>query len=152
HDARLHRRGDSERPGEVVPRRFLSVLGGQPIPPGDGSGRRALAGFLTDPSNPLVARVAVNRVWQWHFGQGLVRTPNGFGARGSSPSHPELLDYLAGRLVAEGWSIKKLHRLIVLSAVYRQSSRVPLTPSPSPPKRERGEQAGDPDNVLLSHF
>ena len=120
HDAQLHRRGDPMNRGASVPRRWLSVLGGQPLPKGAGSGRLQLANWLTDPKNPLVARVFVNRVWQHHFGTGLVSTPNDFGVRGSPPSHPELLDYLAARFVAGGWSVKKLHREILLSAAYRQ--------------------------------
>src|SRR5262249_7074728 len=72
--------------------------------------------------NPLVARVMVNRVWGWHFGRGIVATPDDFGARGEPPSHPELLDYLAARFVEGGWSVKKLHRLIVLSRTYRSAS------------------------------
>jgi hypothetical protein len=141
HNVRLQKRGDPEQPGKEVPRRFLSVLGGQVVPDDGGSGRRALAGWLSDASNPLVARVLVNRVWQHHFGQGLVRTPSDFGTRGSPPSHPELLDYLAHRFVQSGWSIKALHRLIVLSAAYRQSSRISADVTRS-----------DPDNILLARF
>src|SRR5262249_42691853 len=95
-DARIQIKGDPTKLGPAVPRGFLSILGGQRLP-GDeaGSGRRALAGWLTDPSNPLTARVLVNRVWQHHFGHGLVRTPNDFGSRGEPPAHPGLLDALA---------------------------------------------------------
>jgi hypothetical protein len=84
--------------------------------------RAALAVWLTDPAHPLTPRVIVNRVWQWHFGTGLVDTPNDFGRNGSQPTHPELLDWLAGEFVARGWSLRHLHRLIVLSATYRQSA------------------------------
>jgi hypothetical protein len=122
HNARVHKRGEPTMLGDEVPRRFLQCLGGQMVPPDGGSGRRALADWLADPANPLTARVMVNRVWQYHLGTGLVATPNDFGSRGSRPSHPELLDYLTARFIAEGWSIKKLHRRIVLSATYRQSA------------------------------
>jgi hypothetical protein len=122
HDAQLHRRGDPMNRGASVPRRWLSVLGGQPLPKSAGSGRLQLAEWLTDPKNPLVARVFVNRVWQHHFGVGLVSTPNDFGVRGTPPTHPELLDYLAARFVAGGWSVKKLHREILLSAAYQQAA------------------------------
>ncbi len=141
HNVRLHRRGDPEQPGKEVPRRFPSVLGGQVVPSGGGSGRRALAGWLTDPGNPLTPRVIVNRVWLHHFGQGLVRTPSDFGTRGSPPSHPALLDWLTRRFLAGGWSLKGLHRLIVLSAVYRQASVGRIDNS-----------SDDPDNVLLARF
>jgi hypothetical protein len=141
HNARLHRRGDPQNQGEEVPRRFLQFLGGQAVPPDGGSGRLALAGWLTDPSNPLTARVIVNRVWQHHFGAGLVKTPSDFGTRGSPPSHPELLDYLVTRFVAEGWSIKKLHRLLLLSATYGQSSHTDPT-----------RVAADPENTWLGRF
>ena len=87
-----------------------------------GSGRKELAGWLTDAKNPLLARVIVNRVWMHHFGRGLVATPNEFGTRGEKPSHPELLDRLAADFVRDGYSLKKLHRRIVLSATYRQSA------------------------------
>jgi mono/diheme cytochrome c family protein len=116
-------RGNPNSRGEEVPRRFLAVLAGErPRAFTDGSGRLELASAIASPDNPLTARVLVNRVWQHHFGAGLVRTPSDFGMRGDPPSHPELLDYLAGRFVSDGWSIKKLHRLIVLSAVYQQAS------------------------------
>ena len=91
------------------------------MPPDAGSGRLQLAQWLTDPSNPLTARVMVNRIWQNHFGKGLVQTPNDFGTRGQRPTHPELLDWLAARFMESGWSIKSMHRLILLSAAYRQS-------------------------------
>src|SRR5207244_3446014 len=81
-----------------------------------------LADWLIDARHPLTARVVVNRVWRWHFGKGLVRTTDNFGLLGESPSHPELLDWLARRFVADGWSLKSLHRLILNSSVYRQSS------------------------------
>jgi hypothetical protein len=105
----------------------------------DARRRTALAQWLTDPKNPLTARVMVNRIWQHHFGHGLVDTPNDFGTRGARPTHPELLDWLAGRLVADGWSIKAMHRLILLSATYQQTSE-------APPDALRA----DPENRLLA--
>lgn len=121
-NARIQMKGDPERLGDEVPRRFPLVLGGQTLPTGTtGSGRLHLANWLTEPSNPRTARVLVNRIWQGHFGRGIVPTPNDFGTMGQPPSHPELLDYLASRLVREGWSIKALHRLIVRSRTYQLS-------------------------------
>ncbi len=123
HNSVVQRRGDPERPGAEVPRRFPEILGGQPVPSGSAeSGRRQLAEWIVNPSNPLTARVIVNRIWQHHFGRGLVRTPNDFGFRGSPPTHPELLDYLASQFVEEGWSIKRLHKQIVLSNSYQMAS------------------------------
>ena len=123
HNARLQPRGEPDNPGEEVPRAFLKVLGGGTVPPGgSGSGRRELAQWLTSPANPLPARVMVNRLWQYHFGQGLVKTPNDFGMRGQRPSHPELLDHFATRFIRGGWSIKAMHRLIMLSASYQQGN------------------------------
>ncbi len=87
-----------------------------------GSGRLELARAIADPKNPLTARVLVNRVWHWHFGKGLVDTPSDFGLRSDPPSHPELLDYLAAEFIASGWSIKALHRRIMLSSTYQQRS------------------------------
>src|SRR5205085_6631679 len=103
-----------------------------------GSGRLELAEAIASKENPLTARVIVNRVWHWHFSAGLVRTPSDFGNRCERPTHPELLDYLAARFVEEGWSIKKLHRLIILSSTYQQSSA-------DNPKAEKI----DPANQLL---
>jgi len=123
-DARIQLRGEPEKPGDLVPRGMLPVLDGKPLPGGThGSGRRELAEWLASPRNPLTARVLVNRVWQFHFGEGLVRTPNDFGLRGQRPTHPELLDHLATRFMESGWSIKTLHRLIMNSAVYQLRSR-----------------------------
>jgi hypothetical protein len=119
HDAQLHRRGDPETRGDTVPRRFLTVLGGQPLPSNAGSGRLALADWLTDSKNPLTARVMVNRIWQGHLGTGIVATPNDFGTRGAPPTDPELLDWLAAEFVRSGWSVKHMHRLILTSAAYR---------------------------------
>jgi hypothetical protein len=86
------------------------------------SGRLQLAGWITDPRNPLTARVMVNRLWQHHFGNGIVQTPNDFGARGKAPTHPELLDFLASRFIQSGWSVKAMHKLIMLSRAYQMSS------------------------------
>ena len=126
-DARIHLRGEPDRPGDTVPRGALAVLGGGPFASGNGaptgSGRLELARWLTRPENPLTARVMVNRIWRYHFGEGLVRTPNDFGIRGRPPTHPELLDHLATSFVKSGWSIKAMHRLIMASAVYQQQSR-----------------------------
>lgn len=122
HDVKLHLRGDPEKPGPVQPRRWLEVFGGEVLPPGSGSGRLALANWITSPTNPLTARVMVNRIWLHHFGKGLVKTPNDFGTRGVPPTHPELLDWLAYEFIASDWSVKAIHRRIVLSATYQQSS------------------------------
>ena len=123
-NAKLQVRGDPTRLGEEVPRGFLTVLGGQKLPPEEkGSGRLELAQWIADPANPLTARVIVNRVWQQHFGRGLVTTPNDFGKRGQAPTHPELLDFLAKRFVESGWSIKALHRLILNSHTWQQATQ-----------------------------
>jgi cytochrome c553 len=120
---RVFIRGNPARPGESVPRRFLAVLsGGDPKPFTQGSGRLELAKSVTSQSNPLTARVFVNRVWLHHFGAGLVRTPADFGTKGDEPTHPALLDWLSHWFVEHGWSVKELHRLMVQSAAYRQVS------------------------------
>lgn len=121
-DSPIHLRGDPEKPGPVVPRRWLGVLGGQEVQPGQGSGREPLAGWLSDASNPLASRVMVNRIWQQHFGRGLVGTPSDFGTRGMTPTHPELLDWLASRFVEDGWSIKSIHRRIMMTDAYQRST------------------------------
>jgi mono/diheme cytochrome c family protein len=122
---RVFKRGNPLTKGEAVPRQFLQVLSGDPPQPfSNGSGRLELAQAITAPGNPLTARVIVNRVWMQHFGRGLVSTPSDFGMRAEPPSHPELLDWLARRFIDEGWSLKKLHRRILLSATYQQSSKV----------------------------
>jgi hypothetical protein len=121
-DARIQKRGDPMTLGKEVPRRFLAALGGATLPPSEtGSGRRELAQWLSAPSNPLTARVMVNRIWLHHFGRGLVRTADDFGARGSGPTHPELLDYLAARFTESGWSIKQMHRLLMSSRTYQMA-------------------------------
>lgn len=117
-------RGSVTNPGEIVPRRFLSVLEqGEPTAFKQGSGRLELAEKIVGEAGPLAARVWVNRVWGWHFGEHLVRTPSDFGTQGQEPTHPALLEDLAARFVTNGWSLKWLHREIMLSAAYRQSSR-----------------------------
>jgi hypothetical protein len=122
-DVAVQAKGDPAKPGRIAPRRFLQVLGGSALPAGTtASGRLELAGWIADPSNPLTARVLVNRVWHHHFGRGLVPTPNDFGRQGRPPSHPELLDWLAQRFRESGYSIKALHRLIMASRAYRQST------------------------------
>ena len=122
-DARIQRRGEPDEPGEEVPRGFVAVLGDAALPATTtGSGRLELAEWLTRPSHPLTARVMVNRIWQHHFGRGLVATPNDFGVRGRPPTHPELLDRLATDFVRGGWSIKAIHRQILFSAVWQQET------------------------------
>ncbi len=122
-DSPVFLRGEADNRGQLVPRRFLEVLSG-PIRPDfkSGSGRLELAAAITSRNNPLTARVMINRIWQHHFGEGFVPTPDDFGTMSDPPSHPELLDYLASRFMDEGWSIKKMHKLILLSAVYQQGS------------------------------
>ena len=122
-NVRIQLRGEPDKLGDEVPRRFLEILGGDKLPAGStNSGRLELADWLTRPTNPLTARVFVNRVWQWHFGQGLVPTPSDFGLRGDPPTHPELLDWLTSEFIASGWSIKALHRLILRSQTYQLAS------------------------------
>jgi hypothetical protein len=123
HDSPVFLRGEAENKGPVVPRRFLEVLVGPTRPAfTNGSGRLELAHAIVSQSNPLTPRVMVNRLWQHHFGQGFVPTPDDFGTMSEPPSHPELLDYLATRFQEDGWSLKALHRLLMLSAVYQQST------------------------------
>ena len=119
-NARVHRKGDPKNLGDEVPRGFLEVLGGQKVPADcKSSGRDHLAGWLSDAKNPLTARVMVNRIWSWHFGKGIVRTPNDFGSRGEPPVNPQLLDHLASLFVKSGYSVKAMHRLIMTSHVYQ---------------------------------
>ncbi len=131
-------RGNYNNPGAEAPRLFLAALSEEPKALDAGSGRLAVAEAIADRSNPLTARVFVNRVWAWRFGKGIVETTSDFGKRGEPPTHPELLDYLARRFMDEGWSLKKLHRWMVLSNTYRQSSM------DRPEEREK-----DPENRLL---
>ncbi len=141
-DVPVHVRGSYTRLGPVIPRRMPAFFAGETQPPITlGSGRRELAAWITAPTNPLTARVIVNRVWQWHFGAGLVRTPNNFGLLAETPTHPALLDWLAARFVEDGWSLKSLHRQIMLSAAYQRASAVP-----------RAQAARDPDNRWLGRF
>jgi len=135
-------RGRYDRLGATVPRRFPRILAGDVQPPvGEGSGRRALAEWLADPGNPLPPRVYVNRLWQHHFGAGLVRTPGNFGKMGEPPSHPALLDWLARRFLDAGGSTKAMHRLILASSAWQQSA----TPAP-------GTLAADPDDRWLGRM
>lgn len=132
HNVHVQLRGEPSQPGDEVPRGLIRALGGQPLPENTpGSGRLELAQWLTRPDHPLTARVMVNRIWQYHFGRGLVKTPNDFGVRGLPPTHPDLLDHLATEFVRSGWSVKAMHRLIMLSATYQQASEIDHSRSPS---------------------
>ncbi|HBJ86589.1 MAG TPA: hypothetical protein DDZ88_22580, partial [Verrucomicrobiales bacterium] len=123
HDLPVYDRGDMESPGAPAPRGWLQVLSkNEPVKFQQGSGRAELARQITDPANPLTARVMVNRVWDLLFGKPLARTTSNFGATGDKPTHPELLDDLAVRFMQNGWSLKRLMRELLLSATYRQSS------------------------------
>ena len=138
-------RGDHTNKAEQdVPRGYLTVLEEAlpgPAIGGEGSGRLELARWIVDPDNPLTPRVAVNRIWHGHFGRGIVATPSNFGTRGASPTHPKLLDWLAERFMAEGWSMKQLHRMVMNSATYRMSG------TGSAQAMEM-----DPENALLWHY
>ena len=139
-NVKVNLRGNHKELGDEVPRRFLAILSpADPQPFREGSGRLELARAIADPANPLTARVMVNRVWQHHFGRGLVGTPSNFGLLGERPTHPELLDHLAAKFVASGWSLKQLHREFLLSATYRLESRA-----------ERQETRASNGDVLLS--
>jgi hypothetical protein len=122
-DVPLLRSGNVANPGEIVPRHFPTVLAKSDPQFKNGSGRLELAERIFTDSAPLAARIMVNRIWGWHFGKPLVGTPSDFGVQGEKPTHPELLDYLASRFIAQGWSLKKLNRDIMLTAAYQQSSR-----------------------------
>jgi Protein of unknown function (DUF1553)/Protein of unknown function (DUF1549)/Planctomycete cytochrome C len=142
HDARLHIRGNHKNLGEEVPRRFLQVVAGENQEAiRSGSGRLHIAKWMASPENPLTARVMVNRIWKHHFGAGIVRSTDNFGKMGEAPSHPELLDYLASEFVKSGWSVKQIHRRILLTSTYRMSTTA-------------SEQAAklDPTNKLLQHM
>jgi hypothetical protein len=122
-DSPVYIRGEAENKGEIAPRQFLEILSGPNRTPFKiGSGRLELAQAIVNPYNPLTPRVAVNRIWMHHFGEGFVTTPDDFGNQSEPPSHPELLDFLAAKFIQDGWSMKKMHRLIMLSNTYQQSS------------------------------
>ena len=142
-------RGDYNSPGEEAPRAFPAILAkfdNQPAFIGSGkgsdkgSGRLQFAEWMTQPEHPLTSRVLVNRLWQWHFGEGLVRTPDNFGKMGERASHPELLDFLAREFVQSGWSIKAMHRVMMLSNTYQMASE------------NTAALSADQDNRLLSRF
>jgi cytochrome c553 len=119
-DMRIYLRGNPHKEGDVAPRHFLRILAGDSPPLfNKGSGRRQLAQAIASPDNPLTARVMVNRIWQHHFGKGIVGTPSNFGLLGERPTHPELLDHLASKFIASNWSIKAVHREILLSSTYQ---------------------------------
>jgi mono/diheme cytochrome c family protein len=140
-EARIHHYGDPQDLGDEAPRGFLQVLGGQPLPANSrGSGRLQLADWLASKDNPLTARVMVNRIWQGHFGRGIVATPNDFGMRGMAPANQALLDYLAATFVENGWSIKTLTREILLSHAYRLSSMSNVA-----------NEDVDPENAFIWH-
>ncbi|MFI4851220.1 MAG: PSD1 and planctomycete cytochrome C domain-containing protein [Gimesia chilikensis] len=121
----LNIRGNVDDPGKLIPPDFLEVFAGRhQVPQSPGSGRLELAEYLVSPEHPLTARVYVNRIWQWVFGEGLVRTPNDFGHLGEQPTHPELLDYLAQEFMADGWSTRRLVRRLVLTQAFQQSGTV----------------------------
>src|SRR5690242_6441615 len=166
-------RGNPNNQGPEVPRRYLTVLSqGEPKPFVKGSGRLELAEAIASKDNPLTARVFVNRVWLHHFGAGLVRTPSDFGTRAEPPTHPELLDWLARYLMDNSWSVKALHRVIMLSATYQQASghhteeapnvansKSDFAPSVVKVKLARGQSPSwkraeeiDPENKLLWHM
>jgi mono/diheme cytochrome c family protein len=139
--AHVFLRGNQNNLGPEVPRQFPEVLAGDKRKPFTlGSGRLELAQAIANKDNPLTARVMVNRLWLHHFGEGIVRTPSDFGARGEPPTHPELLDWLASTFMKEGWSVKKMQRLILLSQTYQQESR-----------EDAADKAADPENRWLSH-
>ena len=136
-------RGDFHNLGEDAPRAVPAILARVAPPPAnfEGSGRLQVADWLTRPDNPLVARVMANRTWMWHFGEGIVSTPDNFGKMGSRPSNPELLDYLASEFVVNGWSLKKMHRTLMLSSTYQMSTDT-----------DARSAAADPENQLFSRF
>lgn len=137
---KVHIRGSVRTLGAEVPRRTLEAFGGnQKVFDSQSSGRLTLAKNITSPTNPLFARVMVNRIWRNHFGEGIVRTPDDFGVMGEKPTHPELLDWLATEFIRQGWSVKKIHRLLLTSNTYRMSSRV----------SDRRAEEKDPTNYLL---
>ncbi len=136
-------RGDFHNEGEDAPKSFPLILAENTKQPSinGGSGRLQLAEWIVQPEHPLTARVMVNRIWQWHFGEGIVRTPDNFGKMGERPTHPELLDFLARKFIESGWSIKSMHRLMMLSSAYQMSSQ-----------GSDRSFAADPENRLFSRF
>src|SRR5262249_11174443 len=124
-DVPIHPRGNHLRTGKVVPRHVPQVLAGTQPPAFDPgrSGRLELARWLVRPDHPLTARVMVNRIWRWHFGHGIVRTPASSGGLGEPPNTPPLLDWLSHRFAEQGWSLKAMHRLVMRSSTYQMSSR-----------------------------
>jgi uncharacterized protein DUF1553/uncharacterized protein DUF1549/cytochrome c len=171
HDARIHVRGRYDRLGDLRPRAFPALLAGEnQAPLTEGSGRLQLAHWLASADNPLTARVMVNRIWQHHFGEGIVRTANNFGKLGTPPTHPELLDWLAVEFVKSGWSVKAMHRLIMMSEVYQRSGECSVLSaqfSVADAANERAlssehwalstehlqrAKAVDPENTLLARF
>ena len=142
HNVGIHIRGNHKNLGEEVPRRFLQIIAGenqQPIT--SGSGRMEVANAIANADNPLTARVMVNRIWQHHFGYGIVRSVDNFGKMGERPTHPELLDFLAAEFIGSGWSIKAMHRMMLLSETYQMSSKA----DPAAAKL-------DPENKFLQHM
>jgi hypothetical protein len=136
--------GDPFSPKQPVTPGVLSAVSELKVPETVDGRRKALAEWIVSPSNPLTARVMANRVWQWHFGRGLAGTPNNFGATGKKPTHPELLDWLASELIERGWSVKHLHRVILLSETYRRASRPDSTGYAAfPPRRLTAEELRD---------
>jgi hypothetical protein len=171
----LHR-GDYNQPTDEVTPRFPEILGGagspsrpeftvtladvarwnsgrlgEPAPPPASGSRTALANWIASPDNPLTARVIVNRVWQHHFGRGLVPTPSDYGTHGQKPTHPELLDWLASEFVAQGWSVKKMHRLMLLSATYQQVSNQSSVSSNQSDSRAARTRHSD-DRLLITDY
>ena len=173
-NARVQIKGNPEKLGIEVPRRFLTVLGEQTVSREEvSSGRRQLAEWIASPDNPLTARVMVNRLWLHHFGRGLVPTPNDFGKQGRPPTHPELLDWLSRRFVESDWSVKAMHRLMMNSRTYQLASSSPQlarrasegigndSSSRAEPQTEASPRSRvglveslelDPNNDLLTHF
>ena len=142
----IHIRGNHLILGKPIARNFPEVMrlgGGDFKMPEKQSGRLELAQWMADPRHPLTARVFVNRVWRWHFGRGIVGTTENFGANGDRPTHPELLDWLAGQFVKSGWSVKQMHRLIMNSSAYRMASAHPGAQTAN---------AADPSNGLWWRF
>ncbi len=142
-DCAVHLRGNPQTQGEIVPRRFPIILAGpaQTPLPDESSGRLELAQWLASGDHPLTSRVIVNRIWKWHFGEGLVRSTDNFGSQGQRPDNPLLLDWLAVRMIKQGWSIKSMHRLMMLSSTYQMSSQ-----------RNNEAWGVDPENRLLWRF